>query len=57
MEVAEKLSHLCHTDTEQSNEGITEIEQTGMDLNKAREVYIDLIKMQKMARMKSTVRK
>ena len=28
-EVAKKVPCLCHTDKEQSNEGITEIEQTG----------------------------
>ena len=36
-------------DKEQIDEGITEIEQTRKDLNKAGEVYFDLIKMQSMA--------
>ena len=44
-------------DKEQINEGITEIEQTRKDLNKAREVYFDLIKMQSMSQTKYTVRK
>ena len=39
-------------DKEHINEGINEIEQTRNDLNKAREVYFDLIKMQKMAHTK-----
>ena len=33
------------------------MEQTGKDLNEARKVYFDLIKMQKMARMKHSVTK
>ena len=44
-------------DKEHSNERITEIEQIGKDLNKARKVYIDLVKSQKMARTKHTMKK
>ena len=44
-------------DKKHSNEGITKIEQTGKDLNKAREFYFDLVKSQKMARTKHTMKK
>ena len=56
-EIAKKVPQTCNKDKEQINEGITEIEQTKKDLNKTREVYFDLIKMQKMARMKLSVKR
>ena len=48
-EIAKNVPQKCNKDKEQINEGITEIEQTRKDLNKAREVYFDLIKMQRIA--------
>ena len=53
-----KVPYTYNKDKEQINdEGITEIEHSGKDLNKAREVYFDLIKMQKMAHTKYSVKK
>ena len=39
------------------NEKITEIAQTSKDLNKAKEVYFDLLKLQKMACLKHSGKK
>ena len=55
-EVVEKVPWTGNKDKECSNERITKIEQTGKDLNNARKVYFNLIKTQKMARTKRTVR-
>ena len=44
-------------DKEETNEEITEIEQTRKDLNKARKVYSHLIKTQRMAQTKHIVKK
>ena len=43
--------------SESSNKGEMEIQQTSKDLNCAREVYYDLIQMQRMARTKHTTKK
>ena len=56
-EIAKKVPWTGNKDKEHSNGRITEIEQTGKDLNKARKVYFNLIKMQKMAQTKRTVQK
>ena len=55
--IAKNAPWTGNKEREHNKERITEIEQTGKDLNKARKVYVDLIKMQKIARMKKTVRK
>ena len=55
--MAKKVPQTGNKDKEHGNERITEIEQTDKDLNKARKVYFDLIKMQKMAQMKHSVTK
>ena len=49
-----KVPWTGNKDKECSNERITEIEKTCKDLNKARKVYFNLIKTQKMARTKQT---
>ena len=50
-EIAKKVPWVSNNDKEldenQSNEGITEIEQMMKNLNKAREAYINLIQSQK----------
>ena len=56
-EIAKYVPQTCNKDKEQVNERITEIEQTRKDLNKAREVYFELIKMQKMTWTKHSVKK
>ena len=56
-EIPKKVPHTCNKDKEQINGGITETEQTQNDLNKAREVYFDLIKPQKMACTKHSTKK
>ena len=57
LEVAKKVPHTCHTDTEQFNGGITESEQTQSNLNTPREVYFYLIKPQRMACTKHSPKK
>ena len=48
---------IMHLNDTQSNEEITEIEQTRKNLIKAREVYFNYIQSQKMARTKHSVKK
>ena len=42
---------------DQTNGGMTEIEQTGKNLNKAREAYSNFIQSQKLAQTKHTIKK
>ena len=43
-------------DKEQSNEGITEIDQTGKNVDKAREAYFNFVQSQKRQKMACTKR-
>ena len=59
-EIAKKVLQASSKDKDQSSEGITEIEQTGKHVNKARKAYFNFIqtqKRQKMARMRHTTNK